>query len=65
MGHVPPLVERYFQNVDGELYAGGVACSVLANQYGTPLFVYDRHVLDQNGISYGRVCPQSSLSAIQ
>jgi diaminopimelate decarboxylase len=47
MERVRSLVERYFRVADGELCAGGEACSKLANQYGTPLFVYDRQVLDQ------------------
>ena len=41
------LVERYFESRGGELVIGGVPVSDLANQYGTPLFVYDRSVLER------------------
>lgn len=46
MDRVAWLVERYFGSRNGELAIGGAPVSDLANQYGTPLFVYDRSVLD-------------------
>ena len=39
------LVDRHFDRKDGELCVGGVPVSRIAEQYGTPLFVYDRAVL--------------------
>jgi diaminopimelate decarboxylase len=41
------LIERYFTSRNGELSIGGVPASHVAGQYGTPLFVYDRSVIDK------------------
>ena len=41
------LIQRYFHSTKGELSIGEVAVSKLANRYGTPLFVYDRSVIDK------------------
>ena len=41
------LVEQFYQVRQGELLCGGVPVSALAVQYGTPLFIYDRTVLDR------------------
>lgn len=43
---VASLLKRYFPSSKGELSFGGVGISEIANHYGTPLFVYDRDVLD-------------------
>jgi diaminopimelate decarboxylase len=47
MDHSAALIDAYFQNKEGELYVGGVSCSSLADQYGSPLFVYDRGLLEK------------------
>ncbi len=47
MDQVPGLIGRYFPSSKQELSIGGVLISELANQYGTPFFVYDRGVIDQ------------------
>jgi diaminopimelate decarboxylase len=47
MDHTRRLVEQFYEVKDGELLCGGVGVSVLAKHYGTPLFVYDRGVLDR------------------
>lgn len=47
MDLVATLVSRYFRAVGGELFVGGVPVSLLASHYGTPLFVYDEHVLNR------------------
>ena len=39
------LIDRYFSIREGELFIGGTAATGLVNQYGTPLFVYDRGVI--------------------
>jgi diaminopimelate decarboxylase len=39
------LTDRYFGS-HGELHLAGVPISQIVAQYGTPLFVYDSHVLD-------------------
>jgi diaminopimelate decarboxylase len=44
---VSSLVSRHFPLSAGELSIGAVNATALANHYGTPLFVYDRAVLDQ------------------
>lgn len=44
---VASLVARYFGQSDGELCVGGIAIGVLAERYGTPLYVYDARVLEQ------------------
>jgi diaminopimelate decarboxylase len=46
MDHVASLVERYFPLSNEELSVGGVNVSMLAEHYGTPLFVYDRGIID-------------------
>ncbi len=47
MDHVASLLERYFSSSKGELFIGGIPVSELASRYGTPLFVYDRGVIDK------------------
>lgn len=44
---VVALIGKYFSAADGELRIGGVQVTALAAKYGTPLFVYDRQVLEQ------------------
>lgn len=45
MSHAPALLREHFDIVDGELAVGGVPVSVLAEQFDTPLFLYDAAVL--------------------
>jgi diaminopimelate decarboxylase len=47
MDHVVSLIKEYFPSSAGELSIGGVAVSELARQYGTPMFVYDRGIIDE------------------
>jgi len=44
---VTALVQRYFGCAHGELLVGGIPASMLAHRYGTPIFLYDRKVLDE------------------
>lgn len=46
MDHVSTMVARYFLGSAEELRIGGARVSALAESYGTPLFIYDRQVLD-------------------
>ena len=46
MDHVRDLVSRYFNASKADLYLGGVPVTTIAATYGTPLFVYDTHVLE-------------------
>ena len=40
------LIKRYFPLSNEELRIGDVSISAVANQYGTPFFVYDRGIID-------------------
>jgi diaminopimelate decarboxylase len=44
--HVAALKAKYFSSSRAELEVGGLAIRALAEEYGTPLFVYDRRALD-------------------
>ncbi|HUJ80861.1 MAG TPA: hypothetical protein VLW83_03205, partial [Candidatus Acidoferrales bacterium] len=46
MGDVAELTAKYFSDSGAELRMGGLSVRSLAEKYGTPLFVYDRGVLD-------------------
>ena len=46
MGDVAELTAKYFPDSGAELRMGGLPVRALAEKYGTPLFVYDRGVLD-------------------
>jgi len=46
LGDVAELTAKYFPDSGAELRMGGLPVRVLAEKYGTPLFVYDRGVLD-------------------
>ncbi len=41
------LIEKYFSSSGGELYIGEIPVSVIAEKYGTPLYIYDRSILDR------------------
>ena len=43
---VSALVNQFFSSSGKELWIGGVSVGTLAKEYGTPLFVYDRCILD-------------------
>jgi diaminopimelate decarboxylase len=47
MDLVSSLIERYFGVSAGELIIGGVRVSSLAAEYVTPLFIYDRSVIEK------------------
>jgi diaminopimelate decarboxylase len=47
MDQVAFLIKDYFPSSERELFIGGVAVSELVHQYQTPLFVYDRGVMDK------------------
>jgi len=44
---VSEIVGRYYSASNGELNTGGVPVRSIVAQFGTPLFVYDRSVLDR------------------
>lgn len=41
------LVEKYFTASNGDLYIGDIAATTIAENHGTPLFIYDRSILDR------------------
>ncbi len=43
--HAARIVQRYFEVRNNELCIGGIPVSQLAEQYGTPLFVYDQGII--------------------
>lgn len=47
MDLVATLISRNFNASDSELHIGGVSIGAVVAQQGTPLFVYDGHVLDR------------------
>jgi diaminopimelate decarboxylase len=47
MDQVPGLVECHFPLSAEELLIGHIPVSELAKRYGTPLFIYDRSVIDK------------------
>jgi len=47
MDQVPALIERYFPSSGTKLIISGVEVTLLANEYGTPFFVYDSSVIDK------------------
>ena len=47
MDHVQSLISRYFKASQAELRLDGIPVTTIAALYGTPLFIYDSHVLDQ------------------
>lgn len=44
---VAALIAQHFPDSSSELRVGGVPVGEIAARYGTPCFVYDRHVLDR------------------
>jgi diaminopimelate decarboxylase len=46
LGDVAELTAKYFSDSGAELRMGGLPVRALAEKYGTPLFIYDRGVLD-------------------
>ena len=47
MDHITTLIERYFNSSNDELHIGKIPVSAIAAKYGTPLYIYDRHILDR------------------
>lgn len=51
------LVERYFGCSGNTLQIGEIPISDIVAKYGTPLFIYDEHVLDKKWTSLRRTLP--------
>src|SRR3954462_3417279 len=47
--------------VDGELEVGGVRASTLADEYGTPLVVYDERTIVEDARAYRAAAPDALL----
>ena len=41
------IIGKYYQQDDGDLIVGGVQVSSLVEKFGSPLFVYDRGIIDR------------------
>jgi diaminopimelate decarboxylase len=55
---LPEFVSRYWKaNSDGELLIGGLKVSELSERHGTPLFVYDRNVLEKKYLAVRGTLP--------
>jgi len=54
---VDRVVASYFRVISGELVIGGVPVSEIANDFGTPTFVYDGSVLDASWDRLRRALP--------
>ena len=57
MDHIKSLISRYFNASQAELKLDGVPVTTIAALYGTPLFIYDSHVLDQKWSLLRRTFP--------
>ncbi len=57
MEGVQRLISQYFKSSRKELMIGGIGVSELAEQYGTPMFVYDRNILLQKYQSLRNALP--------
>ncbi len=53
------MLDPAFHYVQGELHVEGVACGTLAEQYGTPLYVYSRAALSDAYRAYADACADS------
>lgn len=47
MDLVSSILERFYDKENGELKIGGMCVGSLASQYGTPLYIYDRGILEK------------------
>jgi diaminopimelate decarboxylase len=54
---IPGLAQNYWKHNDGELLIGGLKISLLAARYGTPLFVYDRDLIEQKYLALRQGLP--------
>lgn len=59
MEHTAALLAKYFPASTAELHLGGAPASVLAEKYGTPLFVYDAGVADRKWALLRNALPRS------
>jgi len=55
----PEQAVRYWRSEGGELMVGGLPVSTIAAYYGTPLFVYDRTVMDAKLAALRHALPTS------
>jgi len=47
MSIVSSIIERCFKVKSGELEIGGMSVRDLASRFGTPLYIYDKHILEK------------------
>jgi diaminopimelate decarboxylase len=60
---VSRIIDRHFRSIAGELHVGELPVTALATEYGTPLFVYDRAVVDYKlEVLRGALPPEFTVS---
>lgn len=56
---LPEFIARYWtSSSDGELLIGGLRASALARAHGTPVFIYDRNILEQKYLALRAALPK-------
>jgi diaminopimelate decarboxylase len=63
MDHVAALIKAHFNSSDQKLCFGKVTVSNIVAKYGTPLYIYDRHILDKKwSLLRGVLPPEFDIS---
>lgn len=57
MDQVQALVRQYFSANSKELQIGGIPVSEIADEYGTPLFIYDREIILKKWLALREALP--------
>ena len=58
MSLLDAIIESYFGNAAGELTVGRVPIRRIADEHGTPLFVYDQEILDEKWTRLRKALPE-------
>jgi diaminopimelate decarboxylase len=56
---IPKVAEPYWTSAEGELFIGEMKISSLAARYETPLFVYDRNVVEKKYLALRNALPRN------
>src|SRR5580692_4265245 len=56
---IPKVAEPYWTSAEGELLIGEMKISSLAARYETPLFVYDRNVVEKKYLALRNALPRN------
>jgi len=56
---IPQFIAAYWKtSLEGELLAGGLSISSLAARHGTPLFIYDRDIVERKYLALRKALPK-------